>query len=366
MKTILQVLPTFNTGGTEYDTLDTANFLAKNGYKCIVLSGGGTLVSKLDKNIIHIVGKNIKSKNPIFLWQNIRLIKKIISQYNVDIVHSRSRAQAWACFFAVKKFANIKYITTFHGLYKMNNWFKKLYNSSMIRGDKIIAVSEFAKDYIIKYYPNVANKISVIYSWADETNNIIDQVYIGKIKKDNAIKDNDKIIFLPGRLSLSKGHEFWLNAMIKVNAKHIVCIAMASNEPLREKLKVISERENFRHRLVFIPYTDKITSLYSIADLVVCPSIKAESFGKTVVEACLLEKPIIATDLGPFKETIVDEKTGWLVPNGDIDAFAKKIDFVLHLDKNIKQNIGKNAKEYVLKNFNSQDLLLKTIQFYEN
>ena len=66
MKTILQVLPTFNTGGTEYDTLDTANFLAKNGYKCIILSSGGTLVSKLDKNIIHIIGKNIKYKNHIF------------------------------------------------------------------------------------------------------------------------------------------------------------------------------------------------------------------------------------------------------------------------------------------------------------
>jgi glycosyltransferase involved in cell wall biosynthesis len=366
MKTILQILPSLNVGGTEYDTLDTANFLAQNGYKSIILSGGGDLINKLDKKVTHIFGKNIKSKNPLFLLQNIFLIQKIIKEYSVDIVHSRSRAPAWACFFAVKKFTNIKYVTTFHGLYKMNNWFKKLYNSSMVRCDKIIAVSEFAKEYIIKYYPDVSNKISVIHSWVDEKNSQIDHVYIDKIKHDNDIKDTDKIIFLPGRLSLSKGHQFWLKAMTKVHHDNIICMAMCGNDPLVDKLKQFAEQHNLRHRLVFIPYTNKITSLYSIANLVVCPSTKPESFGKTVVEACMLEKLVIATDLGPFKETILNEKTGWLIENGNTEMFAKKIDLALHLNDVEKNNITKNAKQYVLQNFNSHDLLLKTVQFYEN
>ncbi len=366
MKTILQVLPELNTGGTEYDTFDTANFLANKGYKSLILSSGGTLVKQLNSEVIHIENKYIKSKNILFLIYNIFFIRNIIKKYKVDVVHSRSRAQSWACFFALKKFPNVKYITTFHGLYGMQNIFKKLYNSSMVRNDIIIAVSEFAKNYIIKYYPEVANKIIVVYSWVDIKNNVINQDYINKIKTTYNIEPNNKIIFLPGRLSESKGHQFWLSAMQKVHNNNIVCLTMGNIEPLRNKLEKWAQNNNFRHRLAFIPYTDQIFSLYSISDIVVCPSIKAESFGKTVVESCLTGIPTIATNLGPFKETIIDKKTGWLVENGNIDEFAKTIENVLHLTQDEKNQIAKNAKEHVLNNFSSDNLLLKILEIYEN
>ncbi len=366
MKVILQVLPSFNMGGTEYETLDTANFLAKNGYKSIVLSAGGSLVEKLDKSVIHITNKFIKSKNIFLLIYNIWLIKTIIKKYDINLIHVRSRAPAWACFFAIKSFSNIKYVTSFHGLYGMQNCFKKFYNSIMVRSQKIIAVSNFCKEYILQYYPEVKNKIVTVYSWVDEKKTDLNIDYIGYIRNYFKIPLNSKIIFLPGRLSSAKGHKFWLQAMSKIKEPNIVCLTMGANEPLRHKLKKFAKTLNFQHPLIFIPYTDNMPSLYSMADLIVCPSIKPESFGKTVVEACLMQKPVIATNLGSFKETIVNNKTGWLVENGDIENFANKIKEVLFMNFEEKNKITLTAHKYVLKNFTSSAMLHNIVKVYDS
>ena len=69
---------------------------------------------------------------------NTIFISIIVLIYNINIIHARSRAPAWSCFFA-SKITGRKFATTFHGTYNFTNKIKKFYNSIMLRSDLIIA-----------------------------------------------------------------------------------------------------------------------------------------------------------------------------------------------------------------------------------
>ena len=138
----MQVLPALISGGVERGTIDIAQALIQDGHKAIVVSSGGPMVQQLEQIGATHIQLAVQSKNPWLMWRNAQRLKSIISQYDIDIVHARSRAPAWSCFWATRK-SNTPYLTTFHGTYGHGNRVKRWYNSIMLRSDKTIAVSHF-------------------------------------------------------------------------------------------------------------------------------------------------------------------------------------------------------------------------------
>lgn len=159
--TILQVVPALVSGGVERGTIEVAKYLKILGHTPIIISAGGTLVKELDKEDILHIEMNSSSKNPFVILNNAKLIAEIIKKYNVDIVHTRSRAPAWSSYLATK-WTNAKFLTTFHGVYNIPNSFKKYYNSIMLKGEKVIAVSNFVKQHLLENYKIDEDKIVVI------------------------------------------------------------------------------------------------------------------------------------------------------------------------------------------------------------
>ena len=83
-KTILQILPSLQSGGVERGTVDTAIALKENGFTPIVISNGGILVQELEKHDITHIKFEVGTKNPLKTFSNIAKISKIIAEYNVD------------------------------------------------------------------------------------------------------------------------------------------------------------------------------------------------------------------------------------------------------------------------------------------
>ena len=146
----------------------------------------------------------------------------IILFYNISIVHARSRAPAWSCFFATK-ITGKKFVTTFHGTYNFNSKIKKFYNSVMVRSDLIIAGSNFIFSHIKENYfeyLNIKKKFLVIFrginiDYFDPTTKTENEEI--KLRKNWGIEGNKKIILLPGRLTSWKGQELFLEAINLVN-----------------------------------------------------------------------------------------------------------------------------------------------------
>ena len=151
-KIILQVIPAMDMGGAEVGTLEISSYMKKKGWNVIVTSSGGSLVEKLNFRKINHIKLPLNSKNPLIIFFNIFTLAWIIKKYKVKIVHVRSRAPAWSAYYACSMFRGVKLVSTVHGAYNNQNIFKKIYNSIMLKSVKIIAISKYIKNYLLKNY----------------------------------------------------------------------------------------------------------------------------------------------------------------------------------------------------------------------
>ena len=301
----------------------------------------------------------------------------IILLLNIDIIHARSRAPAWSCYFATKVTRRI-FVTTFHGTYNFHNKFKKLYNSVMVRSKLIIAGSNFIFSHIKENYSefiNLNKKLLVIFRGINvdyfDQSSIIESDEI-KLKNKWEIQENKKIILMPGRLTSWKGQELFIEAINLVNielgyeAFYAVILGSDQGRDLyKKKLIRLSEQYRMTKQLKFIDNCKNMALAYKVSDIIVSASIEPEAFGRVAVEAQSMQKTIIASNIGGSNETIIDEKTGFLFDAGDAKSLSKKIMRVLNMDDNLLKSLGIEARNNVIKKFNVEKMCFSTYSEYK-
>ena len=104
---------------------------------------------------------------------------------------------------------------------------------------------------------------------------------------------------------------------------------------------------------------------YALSDVVVSSSIEPEAFGRVAVEAQAMEKPIVASDIGGSKETIVKDKSGFLYKAGDPRELAKVLNKVMELDKETLQSVGMEGRKNVSKKFDVEKMCQTTFTEYQ-
>ena len=160
---VLQVIPRLGYGGAETGCYDIAHFLTEKGCKSFIATSGGPLLKFVKKNKVKIFRLPVHSKNPFLILLNIIILTIIILIYNINIVHARSRAPAWACYLACI-ITGRNFITTFHGTYNFKSKIKFFYNSIMLRSKLTIAGSNFIFNHINKNYSKYLNRKKKIES----------------------------------------------------------------------------------------------------------------------------------------------------------------------------------------------------------
>ena len=104
---------------------------------------------------------------------------------------------------------------------------------------------------------------------------------------------------------------------------------------------------------------------YSVADAVVSASIEPEAFGRVSVEAQAMGKPIIASDLGGSKETILRDKSGFLYKHDDPRDLAKTLNGVIELDQDSLNSIGNEGRKNITKKFDVESMCDSTLREYK-
>lgn len=364
---VLQVLPSLVSGGVERGTVDTTRFLKEAGYKSFVASSGGPLVKYVEKN----GSKHFKlpfDKNPIHILMNAFALVKIIRKHKINILHARSRAPAWSAYLAAR-ITGCKFITTFHGAYSVN-MLKKHYNAVMTKGHRVVAVSKFIKDHMEEVYKVPSKKITTIHRGVDLDDfkiQNVDPARLITLKKKFYIPDDKFIITLPGRLTHWKGHEILLRAIAKMDNADVCCLLAGNTKQHKasfERYIKLAQKLGISSKVTFTGTVKDMPALYMLSDLIVAPSTKPEAFGRISTEAQAMQRPIIATNIGGYKETIIEGKTGFLIPPNDVDALAEKISFVMSLSKKQKTTMGQDARKNVERNFSADKMKKQTIELY--
>jgi glycosyltransferase involved in cell wall biosynthesis len=166
----MQVLPALVTGGVERGTVDIANALVEAGWRAIVVSSGGPMTRELERGGAQHIDMPVHSKNPIVMRANADRLAALIDEHEVDIVHARSRAPAWCARNAARRGGGARFMTTFHATYNLGLPLKRLYNSVMADGDRVIAISHFIADHAMQTYRIEPDRIRVIHRGIDVEN----------------------------------------------------------------------------------------------------------------------------------------------------------------------------------------------------
>ena len=375
---VLQVIPKLGFGGAETGCYDLAHYLAEQNCKSFLITSGGQLLKYVRRDKVKVIRLPVQSKNPIIIFVNSIVIFFILLIYNIDIVHARSRAPAWSCLWACF-FLKRKFITSFHGTYNFSGKLKHFYNSVMVRSKLIIGGSNFIFEHINenykKYLDPKKKKLMVIFrginleyfnikNTSEKKSSILASHW--KIDKKNFI------ILLPGRLTKWKGQELFiesLNLLIEEhNKENFHAIILGSDQGRKaysKKLSLLVERYRLRKKITFIESCKEMPLAYKLSDLVVSSSTEPEAFGRVAVEAQAMKKPIIASDIGGSKETVLNGKSGLFYKYNDPRELAKVINKVMKLDKQSLVLMGEQGRKNVEKKFNVDQMCQTTFTEYK-
>lgn len=329
--TVIQVLPALDAGGVERGTLEIAEGLVRAGHQAVVISSGGRLVQDLNR----LGGKHIDlpiGTKSLLLLRYLPTLKRIFA--GTDIVHVRSRFPAWLTWLAWRGMDPLHrpaLITTVHGAYSVNR-----YSQVMMRGEKVIAVSHYIRDYIINNYPATdPGKIIVIQRGIDPAS-----YYRGFRPPDRWLQDwqqeyphlRDKFILtLPGRITRLKGHEHFLHLLSGLKDKGlnihglIAGGAHTSKRGYLESLQKTAAALGIEQDVTFTGHRDDLREIMSVSAIVLCLSRQPEAFGRTALEALSLGTPVIAYDHGGTGEILQALFPEGLVPLDDINGLITRV-----------------------------------------
>ena len=374
---VLQVIPKLGYGGAETGCYDIAHYLAEKECGSYIATSGGELLKFVKKNRVGIFKIPVHSKNPILIFLNAIFLSFFILTKKINIVHARSRAPAWSCYLACL-LTNRAFVTTFHGTYNFNNKLKKFYNSVMLRSNLIIAGSNFIFSHINENYNEYLNKkkkLRVIFRginidyFSQKNISVLKQE---KLKMEWGLEQNKFTILMPGRLTSWKGQEKLiesLNILIEdYNITNFQAILLGSDQGRKvytKKLHSLVERYSLTKKVKFIENCKEMPLAYSLADVVVSASIEPEAFGRVAVESQAMGKPIIASNLGGSKETVLNKKTGFLYKHDDPRELAKNLNTVIQLNQEELKFMGNEGRKNITRKFDVEVMCDSNLREYK-
>jgi glycosyltransferase involved in cell wall biosynthesis len=327
------------------------------------------MVHELERSHARHIKLPLAPKNPIAIWRNAARLSRLIRAHHVDIIHARSRAPAWSALWAARR-TGIAFVTTFHDAYHARSGLKRRYNAVMAQGDRVIAISEFIAGHIRETFGLGPDVLRVVPRGVDLTRFNPDRVHAErkiKLTQDWNLPDDLPIILMPGRLSRKKGHAVLVEALARLGRTDLRCIMVGDDlrpTAYRRELIDLIHARNLSGVVRLLPQTLDMAAAYSMADVVVAPSIQPEGFGRVPVEAQAMGRPVIASDLGGFRETIVDGVTGLLVPPGDAGQLAAAIAAALALTPEDRALLADRATGNIRAAFTREQMCADTLAVY--
>jgi len=365
---VLQVLPALEAGGAERSAGDVAAALVRQGWRAVVASRGGRMQRELERvGAIHET-LPVDSKNPLTMYRNVARIVALIDRYGARIVHARSRAPAWSAR-AAARVRGLPFVTTFHGTYN-DNWLKHGYNAVMVKGDRVIANSGFIAAHVRANYGVPDGRLITIPRGID-----LDRFDRARVNPERMIKlanawrlpESHHVVLLPGRLTRWKGQSVLIEAMAKLQRRDVIAVMVGDDQgrlDYRRELEETIRRHGLEGSARLVEHCNDMPAAYALADVVVSASTDPEAFGRIAVEAQAMGRPVIASDHGGARETVLNGETGWLVPPGDAGRLAQALDLALAMTPEDRAAVAAAARSHVAEIFDLRLMCARTLAVY--
>ncbi|MCM8818164.1 MAG: glycosyltransferase family 4 protein [Candidatus Omnitrophica bacterium] len=344
---ICHIITRLVVGGAQENTIFTVEGLIKKGYKVDLITGKtkgpeGTLEKKVQQKGIPliIVKELVRNINPFY--DIIAFVKLffIFRKNKYDIVHTHSaKAGILGRISAKLAYSSTIVIHTIHGL-PFHQYQNKILNFIYIVAEKIayyftdhfICVGEVMKEKSIKAGIGNEDDYTVIYS-GFEVEKYINTCFEKReiLREKYGIRKDEKVIGMIGRLFYLKGHNFLLEAFRDISKKYPdVKLLLVGDGILREQLENYAKKHGIYDKIIFtgLISPEKIPEHVAIMDILVHTSLR-EGLPKSVAQGLAGGKPVVAFDIDGTKEVVINGKTGFIVPPGNVKVLKEKIIYLL-------------------------------------
>jgi glycosyltransferase involved in cell wall biosynthesis len=331
---VLQILPELNGGGVERGTLEVAGFLVGRGDESIVISHGGRMVADLEKAGSRHFTLPVHRKALASLGQ-IPKLRRIFLAEKPDIIHLRSRLPAWLAWLAWKSLPRAsrpRLVTTVHGFYSVSG-----YSAVMTWGERVIAVSESVRNYILKNYPKTdAAKVRVIHRGVDLAEYPVGFAPSAEWLAAHPVPEGRIPLLMPGRLTRWKGQEDFIRLIAKMIESGAPVHGLIVGEPHPKKLAFLDELKQLAAELgvtdhvSFLGHRTDLREIMAVSEIVYSLSHDPEAFGRVALEALALGKPVIAYDHGGVAEQLRAIFPEGLVKPGDLNCAIDRTGEILN------------------------------------
>ena len=366
---VVQIIPSLESGGAERGTIDVSNYLSELGINNNIISNGGRLLNETNKNFTNHFKLSVNSKNFATFPFIANRINSLIIKNNINIAHIRSRGPAWILRFANTK--NIKTISTFHNVYSGTSFLKKLYNKQLANVDRIVAISSYVKNEIIKKYKIDKQKIEVINRGVDVDyydKNFSDDDFKNFIN-NNSINPNKKIILYPARLTNWKGHLEFLDVFKKVNDENyfLYFVGDTKNQSYFQRVQNKINDLNLINNCKIIGNLNKddLKIMYYLSSIIMSLPLQPEGFGRVVSESLVMRKKILAFNYGGVKEQLNGLDDIYKVEPLSYDNLHVKLKDLVELDNEKFFNISSYSRDHIINNFSKEQMVKKYLSLYE-
>jgi glycosyltransferase involved in cell wall biosynthesis len=366
----LQILPALEQGGVERGVVEVNRALAARGWENVVVSAGGRLAATIEADGGRHITMDVKSKNPLTFFQRAYRLRCIIRDERPDVVCAHSRVPAWLFAFA-NRALGVKWISFAHGANSIS-WYSRI----MTVGDIVVTPSRFLADYLKGAYGLAEERIRVIPRAVEASKfdvAALDRGFIAAKRAEWRV-DGRWVVMAVGRITQLKGYDTLIRALAALHSLSPVphspkLVIVGESEALRrnveEDLRHLVAELDLADDVVFAGNQQKIAECLSIADVVVSANTrKPEAFGRSMAEALVMGRPVVATAFGGALDIVEDGVNGALVPIPSDKSADMAPAFADALLRVRSMRLG-DLRAAALEKFSFDKMISRTVAAYE-
>jgi len=347
---VLLVAPRLEPRGTSEYTLNLARELKNCGVQVLVMGVEGPMLNAFRRQDIEVQTFNRLESWIFHLVERGDFIRSL-RDFEPQVIHLQS-TRVGGLLGVIRKHFDVPVLLTVHSQPQSRIRFRRMSK----RVDCIIASSQVVRAAIVNRGDVPKDKISVIP-------NGIPVFEASRTEADPIFSRSSVVVGSIGPVEKERGHELFIEAASRLIKKgsHRQFLVAGEGSELPDLRRLVRQR-GLQEYITFVGGFSEYEDILDAVDVAVQSSLVDVS-GFSILEAMGHGRPVVAFNTGTACEIIDDQKTGRLVPKGDVNALANAIEDITS-DKDKAQEMGAQARQRVMEKFNIQIIARDTLDLY--
>ncbi|PQV65378.1 Glycosyltransferase involved in cell wall bisynthesis [Abditibacterium utsteinense] len=350
---LMQIIAPSKVSGAEYLTVDLCRRLAARGHSVeLLVKANHALIEVARAAGVSTSSERFSGKLNLLAMRRLR---RRMREFRVDLVATQlSTASLWGSLAA--RAIGVPCVATVHALNT---------KTCYVFADRIIVVSHAVKAHLAAQ--GIApRKMRVVYNGIDLSRfqRSLDENEIRAAKLELGFEADAPLIGVVAHLTRKKGHRWFLEAaagLVQISPR--AQFVFVGDGPERAALQAQVESLGLGANVRFAGYQKEVVPWIAALDVLVLPTIQKEGFGRVLVEAGAMGKPVVSTPIGGISEVVVDGETGLIVPAFDSKSLLEALSGLLS-DPARRAAMGMAGRARAVNHFSIERMVSETEKVY--